>query len=178
MKTYAFTGEFALFDSNLWGGHIMVPPAIAQPFLEQKHRRIICRLPGDIVIHAALMPSKTGWFILINKSIQKKLGLLPGKTLALSIEKDDSEYGMPMPEELQWILDEDQAAFRFFEQLTPGKQRNLIHLVSSVKNQDSRIRKSLAIADHLKESQGKMDFRQLNEKIKWYNQQSRPGWLD
>ena len=53
--------------------------------------------------------------------------------------------------------------------LTPGKKRTLLYLVGNVKNSDSRIRKSLAIADHLTVNKGQIDFKLLNEAFKAYN---------
>ncbi|MBE62878.1 MAG: hypothetical protein CMB89_11005, partial [Flammeovirgaceae bacterium] len=69
--------------------------------------------------------------------------------------------------------DQDKLASEFFHDLTPGKQRNLIYIISKVKNTDSRINKALAIIDHLTERNGKLDFKLLNEKIKEYNQRGK-----
>jgi uncharacterized protein YdeI (YjbR/CyaY-like superfamily) len=52
-----------------------------------------------------------------------------------------------------------------FEQLTPGKQRNLIYIVGQAKNTDLRIIRSIIIIDHLKNNLGKIDFRSLNKEL-------------
>ncbi|MBK8517794.1 MAG: hypothetical protein IPL55_16360 [Saprospiraceae bacterium] len=57
----------------------------------------------------------------------------------------------------------------FFHALTPGKQRSLIYIVGKVKNTESKIRKSLAIADHLTSNKGKIDGKLLYEALKEYN---------
>ena len=92
-----------------------------------------------------------------------------GDTINVKLQKDTSQYGIPMPEELQIAMDQEEGAFAYFEALTVGKQRTLIYLVSKVKNTDSRIKKGLAIAFHLAESKGNLDFKRLNELIKHYN---------
>jgi uncharacterized protein YdeI (YjbR/CyaY-like superfamily) len=74
-----------------------------------------------------------------------------------------------MPEELQVLLDQDDMGNELFHALTKGKQRSLVYLVSKVKNSNSRLNKSLAIIEHLKDVKGKLDYRMLNEKIKYYN---------
>jgi hypothetical protein len=174
MSTSEFKAIFEIFESStLWGGHVKVKENIANKHIREGNRRIICTLADNVKIHAALMPSKDSWFILINKGIQKKLGLVPGKSIQIHIEDDNSEYGMPMPDELRFILEEEETICNYFHELTPGKQRNLIHIVNSVQNQDSRVRKSLAIADTLRDGRGKIDFKMLNERIKWYNQQGK-----
>ena len=67
------------------------------------------------------------------------------------------------------MLDQEETAKEIFESLTPGKQRTLIYIVLKVKNTDSRIRKALAIVEHLNESKGDLDFKRLNVLIKHYN---------
>jgi uncharacterized protein YdeI (YjbR/CyaY-like superfamily) len=83
--------------------------------------------------------------------------------------KDDSKYGMPMPDEFQEVLYQEPDASKYFHELTAGKQRSLLYIVGKVKNTESRIKKSLAIADHLVANKGKLDFKMLNEAFKEYN---------
>jgi hypothetical protein len=168
-----FKSIFEIFNSPLWGGHLKVPESIATALIETGSRRVVVTLNNDTVIHAALMPSQEGHFILINKSIRKKLKLNPGTEVQVSLIQDESTYGMPMPEEFQLILDQNEMGNKYFHQLTPGKQRSLIHLVSSVKNTDSRINKAMAIIDHLEMNRGELDFKGLYELIKQYNQNTR-----
>lgn len=168
-KVHHFTAIVDKFDSQLWSHYFPVPDAIAQYFLEQKTRRVICTLQDKEQMHAALMPSGDGWFILLNKKIRTSLALDVGDEITVKLEEETSEYGMPMPEELQVSLDQDEEANAYFQALTPGKQRNLIYIVAKVKNMDSRINKSLAILHHLKEYEGKINFKALMATIKEYN---------
>jgi len=71
------------------------------------------------------------------------------------------------------LLEQDDEGRIFFEKLTPGKKRSLVYLVGKVKNIDSQLNKGLAILDHLKSVEGKLDFKKLNELIKDYNQRSK-----
>lgn len=138
------------------------------------HKRVVCTVNGSIQLHSALMPMGEGSYIMINKANREKLGLKEGDKVTIELEKDSSEYGMPMPESLQVMLDQDEEGSQYFHSLTPGKQRSLIYIVSKVKSLDKQINKSLAILDHLKDVQGRLDFRMLNTKIKEYN--SREGY--
>ena len=156
-------------NSPLWGLHLNVPEEIALQLIEGDSRRVVCTINGLFELHAALMPNKGNWFILLNQQNVKKWRLQLGNTVHVKLQKDTSEYGMPMPEELQIALDQEQEALTVFEALSPGKQRSLIYIVSKVKNSDSRIKKGLAIAFHLAESKGNLDFKRLNELIKHYN---------
>ncbi|MDW3193228.1 MAG: YdeI/OmpD-associated family protein [Cytophagales bacterium] len=156
-------------DSPIWGFHMPVSHEVAEQFIEGNDRRIICTINGQETIQAALMPSPLGYFIMTNKKLVGKLGLYAGASVELVIEKDTSEYGLDMPDELRELLNQDDEGSDHFHALTKGKQRSLIYIVAKVKNTNSRLNKALAIVHHLKEFQGKLDFKALNETIKYYN---------
>lgn len=165
----SFVSTLENFHNNLWQFHTPVPEEIALTFIKGDNKRILCQLNGLSPYHAALMKSKEYWFVLINKSLRDQLKIGEGEKLSVSIEKDHSEYGHEMPEELQVLLDQDDLGNQYFHALTKGKQRSLVYLVSKVKNSNSRLKKSIAIIEHLKDVKGKLDFKKLNEKIKYYN---------
>lgn len=161
------------FDSRLWGYHFPVPTAIANNFIEGQNKRVICDVNGRHKIQCALMSGKEGFFILINKALVKKLGLVLNENVQLTLEKDHSEFGHEVPFSFEALLEQDLEGKHYFYQLTIGKQRTLIYLVSKVKNIDSQINKGMAILDHLKMVKGALDFKMLNQTIKEYNQRSK-----
>lgn len=61
---------------------------------------------------------------------------------------------MPIYEEFEAVIFGDEVLFNYFQALTPGKQRNLIHLGNKIKNPDIKINRSIAIAEHLIEARG------------------------
>jgi hypothetical protein len=158
------------FGGNLWGLHMPVPEAIARLYINGNEKRVLCTVEDNETWHAALMPSQPYWFIMLNQARCRKLNLVIGQTVNVKLEKDESKYGMEMPEEFKEMLNQDPSASTYFEQLTAGKKRTLIHLIASVKNTQSRINKALAIAHHLNEVQGNLNFKILNQTIKEFNQ--------
>ncbi len=156
-------------NSPIWGYHMPVSTEMAEQFIEGNDRRIICTINGQETIQAALMPNLMGYFIMMNKQLVTKLGLQTGSQVELEIEKDTSEYGLDMPDELRELLNQDDEGSEYFHALTKGKQRTLIYIVAKVKNTNSRLNKALAIVHHLKEFQGKLDFKVLNQTIKYFN---------
>ncbi len=168
-----FTSIIHDFNTELWRHHLPVPTEIAEQFIEGDNRRVICTLMGDYKMNSALMASKEYWFILLNKGIRNKYGLNTGDAVKVHLEKDRSEYGMEMPEEMMVVMDQDETGTQYFKALTMGKQRSLLYIINKVKNPDSRINKALAIMDHLNEAQGNLDFKALNVKIKEYNQRGK-----
>ncbi|WP_258105768.1 YdeI/OmpD-associated family protein [Marinoscillum sp. MHG1-6] len=159
-------------ENKVYNFYLHVPKTIGDQYANGLDRRVVCSfVQSGKKIQTGLVPYSEGYFILINQPLLKELNLQPGESITINIQKDESEYGMPMPEELDITLKQDIEAREYFLQLTEGKKRNLIYIVNQVKNTDSRLRKSLAIAAHLVEVQGKLNFKMLNEKIKEFNQQ-------
>lgn len=169
MSQLSFEGTLGKFDFNHWHFHIPVPDAIADQMMDDTHRRVLIWIKETGPFHMALMKAKECWYVLVNQELRKKLDLDMEQPFPVKIERDHSEFGHDVPEEFQVLLDQDEEGNDFFRKLTPGKQRSLIYLVTTVKNPDSRMRKSLAILHHLKLAKGKLDFKQLNEWIKHYN---------
>ena len=166
-ETYHFTAVLEKFNSNLWGHHLSVPDAVAQVFLAQNAKRIVCTLQETAEFQAALMPKGDGaYFININKTLRDKLGLKIGTPVRVALRKDNSEYGLPMPEELAELLQQDEEGDQLFHALTPGKQRTLLYIVGSVKSSDLRLNRAVAVVEHLRENAGKIDFKKLYASLK------------
>lgn len=165
----SFEEKLGKFDFNHWHYHIPVPDAIAEKMIDETHRRVLIWIKESGPYHMALMKAKECWYVLVNQDLRKKLDLNEEKPFSVKIERDQSEFGHEVPDEFQVLLDQDEAGNEYFRSLTPGKQRSLIFILTTVKNSESRMRKSLAIIHHLKLAKGKLDFKQLNEWIKHYN---------
>ena len=161
------------FNSPLWGYHFPIPDQIANTYIDGNNRRVICQINGKHKMQCALMPGKEGYFILINKNLVAKLNLCLEQQVKISLEKDHSEFGHEVPESFQVLLEQDQEGRKYFDALTPGKQRSLVYIVGKVKNVDSQLNKGMAILDHLKAAEGQLDFKRLNALIKQYNQRSK-----
>jgi hypothetical protein len=166
-----FTSALADFNNSLWGYYIPVPTETADEILSrQEDRRVVCTLNGKQKFQCALMPNgEAGYYILVNKRIRDQLKLKQGDTVNVQLEKDESEYGLPMPDELAEVLDTDPEGDRLFHDLTPGKQRNLLYIVGNVKSTDLRIHRALVVVEHLKDQGGKIDFKLLQQELKASN---------
>lgn len=171
--THHFHAVLEKFVSDVFQYHVKVPEDIKEAFFQQDHKRVVANFNDKVKKHCAIMPGGSFHYLLLNKQEVKKLQAQPGDNLAITLTPDASPLGMPMPEELEVILAQDPDAKAFFDALTPGKKRSLMHLVGKVKNVDSRISKALAIAHHLKEVEGELEYKQLNAAIKAYNQRNK-----
>ena len=166
-ESLQFTSILEISTNKLWGAHLPVPGLIAQTFLADDAKRVICTLNEKVEFQCALVPKGEGVYcIVVNKKIRDQLGLKEGSTARVSLQKDESEYGLPMPEELAEVLAQDEEGNRLFHALSPGKLRTLLYIVGQVKNTDARITRAFAIVEHLKANGGKINYKQLHEDLK------------
>ena len=159
----SFKSQIIRIDGNVWNLGFQVPSHVVEKYKGQEYKRVVCKINGSHEFQCALMPKGEGkYFINVNKEIQKKFGLSEGDEVTAEIKPDESKYGLPMPEELEGLLQVDEEGSKLFHALTPGKQRNLIHIVGTAKRSETRIKKALVIVEYLKEVNGKLDFKELN----------------
>ncbi|MBO9638157.1 MAG: DUF1905 domain-containing protein [Siphonobacter aquaeclarae] len=130
---------------------VAVPAEIAQQVKQSGHSRLVCTLNHLLDFHCAIQSDgQGGFFILVGTDIRRKLKLAIGQRLSLSIIPDTSEFGRPMPEEFQAVLDTEDEGRRLFLELKPSMQRNILYWVSSAKSVDKRIERSLEMIRRLK----------------------------
>jgi uncharacterized protein YdeI (YjbR/CyaY-like superfamily) len=116
------------------------------------------------------MPEGNGdSFINVNGEIRKKLKLEVNDQVEISLEKDTSKYGMPLPDELKTAWELDPEGHDIFHTLTMGKQRSIVYIIGKPKSSDIRIKKALTMLDYLKTVNGNIDFKELNEAFKLAN---------
>ncbi|MES2558759.1 MAG: YdeI/OmpD-associated family protein [Bacteroidota bacterium] len=165
--TTSFKGIIDRFDSNLWHYYVKVPIKIAQKFIEGKDKRVVCTLNRTETFHAALMHlGDGGYFIMVNKQLRSKLKVKDGDEILVALVKDESEYGLPLPDEFKELLQQDIDGNAIFQSLTAGKQRTLLYIIGKPKSPDLRIRNGIVILEHLKRNMGKIDYKQLNLDMK------------
>jgi hypothetical protein len=161
-------------DSDLYHWYFQVPGEIAESFIEGNDRRVITKVNGTVKYHCAIYGDGMGGHrILLNRERCKKLGLVRGETISVELEKDRSEYGVPMSEELREVLDQNPEADELFHRLTKGTQRTLIYWSDNVKSSEIRIRRAIVMTDHLVNQGGKPDYKLLNTEMKDANQAAK-----
>ncbi|MBA2378427.1 MAG: DUF1905 domain-containing protein [Blastocatellia bacterium] len=167
MRSAKFKAKLEKFSPESGWHYITVSAAAAGKFrFEEGSRRVVCRLEGRETLQCALMPYHDAFFIMVNKGIRTRLGIEPGDTLSVEIWKDESKYGLPMPEEFREILDQDPEGDELFHGLTPGKQRSILYILGKPKDLDRRIQMGLIVIEHLKDNEGKIDHSTLAQDLK------------
>jgi hypothetical protein len=131
--------------------HVFHIPAqlIATNQLKLRGRYIV--KVGNLEWPCAVIPYNGGdAYISVNKPNFKKLSLTINNLVTIYLKEDKSEYGMPMPEELEALLEQDEMGKMRFDKLTKGKQRNIIYYVSQAKSVQVRIDRAITLIEKLK----------------------------
>lgn len=127
------------------------------------NNRLLCTVNGAITFQCGLMALGEGKaYIGLNAARMKKLGLQFGDEVVVGLQKDESKYGVELPEELAELLRQDEEGNRRFHLLTPGKQRYIIQHAAAVKSSQLRIDRAIAMIENLKSLPlGKEQFRDI-----------------
>jgi hypothetical protein len=167
MKKLTFTSILERSDNRLWGCHLRVPNGVARQLIDHDSRRVVCTLNASVEYQCAILARGSNVFVItVNKKIRESLGLVFGMEVHVSLKKDDSKYGLPMPGELNELLKQDPESRTLFHALSRGKQRTLLHIIGSVKSSDKRVARAITVVKHLKMNGGKINYRQLYASMK------------
>lgn len=130
--------------------YFTVPEEVGKAMSDKHSLRVICSAKG-VEFPRALLRNRAGAYRLTgSKALKRKLKLEIGESFEMVMRKDSSKYGMPMPEELDVLLEQDEMGKKAFEALTPGKRRNIIYYVSSAKTEQTRIDRSIYMLERAK----------------------------
>ncbi|MGE3466507.1 MAG: YdeI/OmpD-associated family protein [Pyrinomonadaceae bacterium] len=166
-KTVKFKTELTVSSTGSGMHFLLVDKAIEAKFgFEGKSKRVVCSINGGEPFQCALMPWGDTFYIIVNKKKRDEVGIATGDVVNVALVKDDSKYGLPMPEELREVLNQDPAGDKLFHALTAGKQRSMLYYVGKIKDVDQRIHAALIIVDHIKENEGKVIDKLLYEELK------------
>lgn len=88
-------------------------------------------------------------FFSVSAALRKAAKIKEGDAVEVKFRIVDSDI-VDMPEELEAVLEQDEQGRKVWNTFTKGMQRSLILYVTSVKNVDSRIKRSLELVEKAK----------------------------
>jgi bifunctional DNA-binding transcriptional regulator/antitoxin component of YhaV-PrlF toxin-antitoxin module len=158
--------DFVEESALMWNYRILVPKHIAEQ-IKDSGRRIICSINASKEVHCALMSDGNGeHYIVTNSDFRKKHGLENQDEVLVKLRPDDSKYGMWVPVFFEELCIQDPEGSTNFHQLTPGKQRSLLHTIGKLKSETKQMEKTVIIFEYLKSTNGRLDFKELNQAFK------------
>ncbi|HUR99426.1 MAG TPA: YdeI/OmpD-associated family protein [Pyrinomonadaceae bacterium] len=129
-------------------------------------RRVVCTINGTERFQCALLPWDGKFAIIVNKLKRTRLKIGNGDQITVELALDESKYGLPMPEELEEVLNQDPDGDKLFHSLTAGKQRSVLYFIGKIKDVDRRIHAALIFLEHLKKNDGKILNKELQSELK------------
>ena len=131
--------------------HVLpVPDEISDSLRDEGITRLLV-IVGQFTLRRAIQgPHFGGRFITLNKEIMKNLDAKAGDTIEVSIERDPDPDFIELAVEFEAVLDEDEVAKKRWDTFTPGKQRSLAHFVNGPKRSETRIKRSLEMAEKIR----------------------------
>ncbi|MGH9945924.1 MAG: YdeI/OmpD-associated family protein [Pyrinomonadaceae bacterium] len=166
-KQVAFKTELIISSTGSGWHFLLVDKKIVAKFgFEDKFKRVICSINGGTGFQCALMPWGDKFYIIVNKKKREEAGVVAGDIVNVILEKDESKYGLPMPEEFREVLNQDPEGDNLFHSLTAGKQRSILYFVGKVKDIDKRIHTALIFIEHLKNNDGEIIHEVLQNELK------------
>ena len=147
-KSFTFRTTLAPITSALIKTAIFLPSGIIRQ-LPKGRIRVKGTFNGVPFALAVLHLKDGSRFFSVSAPLRKAAGIKVGDPVSVVFNLVDPDK-LDIPEEFQAVLLQDDLARKAWDKLTTGYQRSLIHYVTSVKNVDSRIKRSLDLLERAK----------------------------
>lgn len=145
----------------------LTPDILAQlPGRKEKgdfNQRLLVTLDSKIQWQAGVLALGEGsGLITVQQNRLKKLGKTLGDSVLVRLEKDESEFGVPVAEEIIEYWNQVPESKMRFDALTPGMKRYILNYVDTAKSKEKRAERThLLMSNLLLAPQGKETFRFL-----------------
>jgi Domain of unknown function (DUF1905)/Bacteriocin-protection, YdeI or OmpD-Associated len=111
------------------------------------------RVRGEVngfSFRTSLFPfSGGGYFLLVNKAVQRGAGVYEGKVAEFTLEPDLDVRSADLPDELSVLLDEAEGLRTWYDGLTEYTRREIGKWVNGVKSDAARLRRAEQTAERL-----------------------------
>lgn len=111
------------------------------------------RVRGEInsfAFRTSLFPdSRGGFYLLVNKAMQKGGRVAPGAMAEFSLQPDMEARAAELPDELAVLLDDESGLREWYDELTEYTRRELGKWIMGVKGDDARMRRAEQAAERL-----------------------------
>jgi hypothetical protein len=110
----------------------------------------VCGELNGVRFRTSLFPeAKGGYFLLVNRRLQREAGVGLGERVEISLGPDLEPRPAELPEELAVLLDEEQGLRAWYEGLTEYTRREIGKWVAGVKTDEARMRRVRQLAERL-----------------------------
>ena len=126
--------------------YLQLAAEVVNEFPQQRATRLVCTLDGRLSFGCGLNHLGDGnFFIIIASRHLKTLAKTDGDRVTVALAEDPNPLGVAVPDVLDALLTQDEAANQRYQQLTDGKKRSLIHRINKLKDIDKQVHTALAL---------------------------------
>jgi hypothetical protein len=126
--------------------YIVVSADTVNTFKNKRQTRFLCTLDKKLTFRCGLNHLGDGnFFIIISGKNLQTIGKTTGDSLFFELTEDPDPLGVPMPEVLEALLEQDEPLKALFEALSMGKKRHVIHTISRIRDLDKQVSQAMKI---------------------------------
>ena len=127
-----------------------VPDDVAGNFKASGTRRLLATINGHVFKRALQNHADGGSFIILGQDQLKTCGLKLRSTTTVSLVPDPTPDLLDMPKCFALVLDQDDEARARWETFPIGRQRSLLHYITSAKQEATQIKRAWQLAEKIR----------------------------
>ena len=147
---WSFSAQIERFEGEGHMHFVAIPDALVDDIRSQGSKRYVITMNDAITWHCGLLGTGDGrWFVMVSKDKLARAQTTLGGWVHVDFRVDRSKYGMPVPPDLQDMLDDDPEFLARFDAMLPGKRRNAMHSISMAKTDATIAKRILKLMNEL-----------------------------
>jgi hypothetical protein len=146
----SFVSTVVRLETGMRYHALPVPDEVAAKFKSAGVRRLIAVINGHTCKRALQNHADGGSFIIVGGDLLKICGLKLRSTAAVSLSPDPEPDALDMPEAFALVLEQDAAAKARWDTFLIGRQRSLLHYITSAKQEATQIKRSRELAEKIR----------------------------
>ena len=145
-----FTSTVVRLETGMRYHALPVPDDVAEKLKSAGIRRLLATINGHVFKRALQNHADGGSFIILGREQLKTCGLKLRSTATVSLVPDPTPDLLDMPECFALILDQDDEARTRWETFPIGRQRSLLHYITSAKQEATQIKRAWDLAEKIR----------------------------
>jgi hypothetical protein len=147
---FYFTSTVVRLETGMRYHALPMPDDVAKQLNDTGVRRLIATINGHSCKRALQNHVDGGSFLIVGSGLLKTCGLKLRSTTTVSLAPDPEPDTIDMPEAFALVLDHDEAARARWDTFPLGRQRSLLHYITSPKQEATQIKRAWELAEKIR----------------------------
>ncbi|MBN1952180.1 MAG: DUF1905 domain-containing protein [Bacteroidales bacterium] len=128
-----------------------VPPEVMDQLGRNRHVPVRGLVDGYGFKSSCALRKEGRYVVILKGDIRKKIGKSIGDPVVLELEHDPESREIPLPEDMELILAEDEEVLQEFLKASPSNRREYTRYVVQAKHEDTRLKRINLLVVRMKE---------------------------